>query len=79
MEKLKTFVIKSVEDESADFHFEAYASTYDNVDRDGDVMTNGCFDNTLKSKAVVPMCLNHDRNPFSSTDNSCLPITRLRS
>lgn len=62
MEKLKTFVVKSVENESADFHFEAYASTYDNVDRDGDVMAKGCFDNTLKSKDVVPMCLNHDRN-----------------
>lgn len=62
MEKLKTFVVKSVEEESADFHFEAYASTYGNTDRDGDVMAKGCFDNTLKTKAVVPMCLNHDRN-----------------
>ncbi|MTV63932.1 HK97 family phage prohead protease, partial [Streptococcus pneumoniae] len=44
MEKLKIFVVKSVEEESADFHFEAYASTYGNTDRDGDVMAKGCFD-----------------------------------
>lgn len=60
MKKLKNFVVKSVEEESADFHFEAYASTFGNTDREGDIMDKSCFDNTVKTKAVVPMCLNHD-------------------
>lgn len=62
MERLKTFVVKSVDDESADYHFEGYASTFENKDRDGDIMAKGCFDETVKIKATVPICLNHNRN-----------------
>lgn len=62
MERVKSFVVKSVGEESADYHFEAYASTFGNVDRDGDIMAKGCFDQTVATKAVVPMCLNHDRD-----------------
>ncbi|HGA1205591.1 TPA: HK97 family phage prohead protease [Streptococcus suis] len=61
MEKLKSFVIKTMTEES-EHHFEGYASTFGNVDRDGDIMAKGCFDNTVKEKAVVPMCLNHHRD-----------------
>lgn len=45
-----------------DHHFEAYASTFGDRTRDGDIMIEGCFDKTVANKAVVPMCLNHDRD-----------------
>lgn len=62
MEKLKHFIIKSIDDESSNHHFEGYASTFGNTDRDGDVMDRYCFDESVRQKSVVPMCLNHNRN-----------------
>lgn len=43
-------------------HFEAYASTFGDRTRNGDIMIKGCFDKTVANKAVVPMCFNHDRD-----------------
>lgn len=58
MQRAKAFTIKNVENE--EFHFKGYASTFENVDRDGDVMKVGCFDKTVQNKPVVPMCYNHN-------------------
>ncbi|GEM_PF-1155539 len=59
----KSFEIKTIKEaEEGSFHFEGYASTYDNEDRDGDKMLKGCFDTSVKGKSVIPMLFNHDRN-----------------
>lgn len=57
----KNFKLKALEEDS-DYHFEGYGSTYGNADRDGDIMEKGCFDNSLKARKSIPMCLNHDWN-----------------
>ncbi|HFU4203816.1 TPA: HK97 family phage prohead protease [Streptococcus suis] len=62
MQKLKTFTIKSVSEEGDSVHFEGLASTFGNVDRHGDIMVAGCFDDSIRDKPTVPMCLNHDWN-----------------
>ncbi len=59
--KVKGISIKILDD-SSDYQFEGYLSTYGNTDRDGDVMTKGCFDESLQKKSTVPMLWNHDRN-----------------
>lgn len=44
--------------------FEGYASLYDKLDRDGDVMAPGCFDKflgKLKKPSIVKMFRDHDR------------------
>lgn len=61
MQRAKAFTIKAVEGD--EFHFKGYASTFENADRDGDIMEIGCFDKTVQNKSVVPMCYNH--NPDS--------------
>lgn len=71
--KLKGFTIKAV-DESLDYQFEGYASTYGNVDRDKDIFIKGAFDKTLQTKNTYPLLFNHDRNSVigkieASTDN----------
>ena len=61
--KVKDFNFEQFLDkEEAEYHFMGYASTYGNVDRQGDVMAKGCFDEFLKNKTTVPMLFNHDRN-----------------
>lgn len=57
----KTFSFKTAADETG-YHFMGYGSTYGNTDRDGDVMLSGCFDETIKNRPSVPLCLNHDPN-----------------
>jgi hypothetical protein len=59
--KVKGINIK-VLDDSSEYQFEGYLSTYGNTDRDGDVMVKGAFDDSLKKKSTVPMLWNHDRN-----------------
>lgn len=59
--KLKDFKIKELE-EKGGHDFIAYASTYSNADREGDIMVEGCFDKSLEAKARVPMLFNHNRN-----------------
>ena len=39
-----------------------YLSTYGNVDRQGDIVVRGAFDESVKKKKIVPMCFNHDWN-----------------
>lgn len=59
--RVKSFgLVKS--DETSDYHFSGYASTYGNADRELDVMVAGCFDNTVSKKTTIPMLYNHDRN-----------------
>lgn len=55
----KHFKVKALE-ENSDFQFDGYASTYENEDRDGDIIEKGCFSDSLKVKTVYPMCFNHD-------------------
>lgn len=38
---------------------EGYLSTYGNVDRVGDIIVKGAFDESLKRKRTIPMCFNH--------------------
>lgn len=59
MEKEKQYIVKELDEESG--VFKGYLSTYDNVDRDGDIIRKGAFDNSLKQKSVVPLCFNHLR------------------
>lgn len=59
-ERVKEFVVKSVDDES--YKFEGYLSTFGNADRVGDVIEHGAFDDSLKKKATVPMLYNHKRD-----------------
>lgn len=55
----KHFKVKALE-ENSDFQFDGYASTYENEDRDGDIIEKGCFSDSLKNKTVYPLCFNHD-------------------
>jgi len=59
--RMKSFEFKKAED-SAIYHFIGYASTYDNVDRDKDVMVRGCFDESVEQKSTIPMLWNHNRD-----------------
>jgi HK97 family phage prohead protease len=59
--RVKSFMIEKA-GESASYHFQGYASTYGNVDRDMDVMEKGCFDETVSRKSTIPMLWNHWRN-----------------
>lgn len=58
--KHKAYSFKALADSETGYHFEGYGSTYGNIDRDGDVMLAGCFDECLKSRTSVPLCLNHN-------------------
>lgn len=58
----KSFVMKAVDSEGGGPHFEGYLSTYENEDRDGDIVEKGAFDESIAKKAVVPMCFNHNRS-----------------
>lgn len=55
----KHFKVKALE-ENSDFQFDGYASTYENEDRDGDIIEKGCFSDSLKNKTVYPLCFNHN-------------------
>ena len=55
----KNFKVKTL-DEASEHQFEGYASTYGNVDRDGDIIEKGCFTNAVKTKTSYPLCFNHD-------------------
>jgi HK97 family phage prohead protease len=57
---MKDFNIKSVDD--SDSHFEGYASTFGNSDREGDVIERGAFDGTLAKTGTIPMLFNHNRD-----------------
>jgi HK97 family phage prohead protease len=56
----KSLTIKSIDEETGVFN--AYLSTYENTDRDGDVIKTGAFDASVQNKQTVPMLFNHDRN-----------------
>lgn len=59
----KQFIFKAESgDENPGYHFSGYGSTYGNEDRDGDVILAGAFDEFLKNRSSVPLCLNHDVN-----------------
>ena len=63
---LKAFdVTMEIKGLSEDGTFEGYASLYDKVDRDGDIMAPGCFDKTLaklKKPSIVKMFRDHQRS-----------------
>jgi HK97 family phage prohead protease len=59
--KAKSFGIKAM-DEQSEYQFEGYGSTFGTVDRQGDIIEKGAFDKTLRSKSVLPLLFNHDRN-----------------
>lgn len=62
MNKNLQVIIKAVEGEEKDYHFEGYCSTYGNIDRHGDIMEKGALLKTLEDNNVRPLCLNHDMN-----------------
>jgi HK97 family phage prohead protease len=62
MRKFKNFKIEKALDASSPYDFTGYASTFGNADRQGEVMSVGCFDNTLANQKIYPMCVNHDIN-----------------
>lgn len=50
-----SFEVKALTEDGDNHYFEGYLSTYGNVDRVGEVMDKGCFDESLKS--LTPMLL----------------------
>lgn len=59
--KVKSFLIKQI-DENEKFQFAGYGSTFDEKDREGDIIEKGTFDKSLKHKSTLPLLFNHDRN-----------------
>ena len=49
------FKVKALTEDKDNHYFEGYLSTYGNIDRVGEVMDKGCFDESLKE--LVPMLL----------------------
>lgn len=60
MQREKSFVIKELAVD--EYKFKGYLSTYGNEDRVGDVIVKGAFDNSIKSRKIVPMLFNHNRD-----------------
>ena len=59
-QRVKSFVVKMLEEESSDYQFEGYASTFGNADREGDVMMKDCFAKSIEARQTYPLCYNHD-------------------
>lgn len=59
-QRVKSFVVKMLDEGSSEYQFEGYASTFGNADREGDVMMKGCFERSIEAKATYPLCYNHD-------------------
>ena len=59
--RVKGLTLKAADDENG-ATFEGYLSTYGNTDRDGDEIIKGAFDASIKTKSVVPMLYNHNRD-----------------
>lgn len=49
------FEVKALNEDGDNHYFEGYVSTYGNIDRVGEVMDKGCFDESLKT--LIPMLL----------------------
>lgn len=58
--KEKSFQIKALTDEM--WQFEGYASTFGNVDREGDIFDKKAFDETIKRQSTYPLLFNHEKN-----------------
>jgi len=54
--------LKSADIDSETGKFSGYLSTYENEDRDGDIIKRGAFDKGVAKKSTVPMLFNHRRD-----------------
>ncbi|MCL2536957.1 MAG: HK97 family phage prohead protease [Coriobacteriia bacterium] len=61
--RIKNFNIKAVsESQEGGPDFTGYLTTYGNEDRDGDVIVEGAFAESIKKKSTAPLLFNHERN-----------------
>lgn len=59
MEKRKMMSIKSADIDEETGKFNGYLSTYENTDREGDIISRGAFDEGVAKKSTVPLLFNH--------------------
>lgn len=77
------FKVKEIKEDDNYFIFEGFASTFGNIDHDGDIMVPGCFKESLERRTPVVLWQHNSREPIGmptelkETDQGLFVVARM--